>query len=55
MYKMSTTGVIGGHVWWANVVLLKNVLSGKINKKIPLGRPRTKYMGIVDDDMILID
>jgi len=44
-----------GHVWRAEGDLLKNVLLEKINKKRPLGRPRTRWKDTVKKDMRLID
>jgi len=44
-----------GHVWRADGDVLKNVLIRKINKKRPLGRPRTRWKDIVEKDMRLID
>ncbi|KAL4113103.1 hypothetical protein QTP88_016788 [Uroleucon formosanum] len=43
------------HVWRVDGDVLKNVLIRKINKKRPLGRPRTKWKDTVDKDMRLID
>jgi len=42
-------------VWRADGDLLKNILIGKINKKLPLGRPRTRWKDTVEKDMRLID
>jgi len=44
-----------GHVWRADGDVLKKVLIGKINKKVPLGRPRTRWNDTVKKDMRLID
>jgi hypothetical protein len=44
-----------GHVWRADGDLLKNVLIRKINKKSPLGRPRTRWKDTAEKDMRLID
>uniref|UniRef100_A0A2S2PQV7 Uncharacterized transposon-derived protein F52C9.6 n=1 Tax=Schizaphis graminum TaxID=13262 RepID=A0A2S2PQV7_SCHGA len=43
------------HVWRADRDLLKNVLIRKINKKRPLGRPRTRWKDTAEKDMRLID
>jgi len=42
-------------VWKADGDLLKNVVIGKINKKRPLGRPRTRWKDTVEKDMRLIE
>ncbi|KAF0721180.1 putative transposon-derived protein F52C9.6 [Aphis craccivora] len=44
-----------GHVWRADGDLLKNVLIRKIDKKRPLGRPRTRWKDTAEKDMRLID
>ncbi|KAL4103343.1 hypothetical protein QTP88_018720 [Uroleucon formosanum] len=44
-----------GHVWRADGDLLKNVLIRKINKKRPLGRPRTRWKDTAEKDKRLID
>jgi hypothetical protein len=38
-------------VWRADGDLLNNVLIGKINKKLPLGRPITKWKNTIEKDM----
>jgi hypothetical protein len=44
-----------GHVCRADGDVLKNVLIRKIDKKRPLGRPRTGWKDTVKKDMRLID
>lgn len=42
-------------MWRANGDVLKNVLIGKINKKHPLERPRTRWKDAVEKDIRLTD
>lgn len=42
-------------MWRADEDVLKNTLKGKVNKKRPLGRSRTRWKTIVENDMRLID
>lgn len=42
-------------MWRTEGNVLKNVLVGKINKKHPLGRRRTRWKDTVEKDMRLID
>lgn len=39
------------HVWRANGQVIKEVLVNKINKKRPLGRPRTRWMDVIAQDI----
>jgi len=43
-----------GLVWRSNVDILKNLFIEKINKKRPLGRPRTRWKDTVEKDMRLV-
>lgn len=40
-----------GHVWRADGQVMKEVLVNKINKKRSLGRPRTRWVGVVAQDI----
>ncbi|KAF0767193.1 Uncharacterized protein FWK35_00016239 [Aphis craccivora] len=40
-----------GHVWKADGQKIKEVLVNKINKKRPLGRPRTRRVDVIAQDI----
>jgi len=44
-----------GHIWWAEDDILKKVITITIQKKRPLGRPRTRWKDAVKKDIQLVD
>lgn len=42
-------------MWRADEDILKNILTGKVNKKHPYERPRTIWKDTVENDMRLVD
>lgn len=44
-----------GRVWTADGDVLKNVLTGKVKKKTPLERPRTRRKATAKKDTTLVD
>jgi hypothetical protein len=44
-----------GHIWRAEDDILKKVITTTIQKKRPLGRPRTRWKDAVEKDVQLVD
>lgn len=44
-----------GHSWRSDGQVIKNVLVDKTNKTRPLERPKTRWIDIVTNDLIVID
>jgi len=44
-----------GHVWRAEGKIIKQVTEGRIVKKIPVGRPQTRWKDVVGKDLKMIN